>query len=226
MMRLLIAITLTIFLTNCAGSSTVTVGGRPVSIPKKAADEHDKLIENVGIYDDAELAAYVNEIAKRLVSNSSMADEEFTFTLLDSPDINAFALPGGMIYINRGLLAYLNTEAELAGVIAHEIAHITERHHPRRRTQQLTTQAVAVSALILTRSGDLYDATNMYGAELVSGFGREMELEADAEGAEIMHKSGYDADALLSVIGVLKDHDPSERQSLIIMRQRRNRFCA
>ena len=207
MMRLLIAITLTIFLTNCAGSSTVTVGGRPVSIPKKAADEHDKLIENVGIYDDAELAAYVNEIAKRLVSNSSMADEEFTFTLLDSPDINAFALPGGMIYINRGLLAYLNTEAELAGVIAHEIAHITERHHPRRRTQQLTTQVVAVSALILTRSGDLYDATNMYGAELVSGFGREMELEADAEGAEIMHKSGYDADALLSVIGVLKDQE-------------------
>ena len=207
MTRLLTVILATMFLVACAGSSTVTVGGRPVSMPKKAADEHEKLIENVGIYDDPELAAYVNEIADRLVANSSLADEEFTFTLLDSPDINAFALPGGMIYINRGLLAYLNTEAELAGVIAHEIAHITERHHSRRRTQQLTTQAVAVTALILTRSGDLYDATNMYGAELVSGFGREMELEADAEGAEIMHKSGYDADALLSVIGVLKDQE-------------------
>jgi predicted Zn-dependent protease len=100
---------------------------------KKAADEHQKLIENVGIYDDPELAAYVDEIADRLVANSSLADEEFTFTLLDSPEINAFAQPGGMIYINRGLLAYLNSEAELAGVIAHEIAHITERHHSRRR---------------------------------------------------------------------------------------------
>ena len=163
MTRLLTVLLTAIFLVSCAGSSTVTVGGRPVSIPKKAADEHEKLIENVGIYDDPKLNTYVNEIAQRLVANSSLADEEFTFTLLDSPDINAFALPGGMIYINRGLLAYLNTEAELAGVIAHEIAHITERHHARRRTQQLTTQAVAVSALILTRSGDLYDATNMYG---------------------------------------------------------------
>ena len=207
MTRLLTVILATIFLASCAGSSTVTVGGRPVSMPKKTANEHEELLAMVGVYDDPELAAYVNEIADRLVANSSLADEEFTFTLLDSPDINAFALPGGMIYINRGLLAYLNTEAELAGVIAHEIAHITERHHSRRRTQQLTTQAVAVTALILTRSGDLYDATNMYGAELVSGFGREMELEADAEGAEIMHKSGYDADALLSVIGVLKDQE-------------------
>ena len=77
----------------------------------------------------------------------------------------------------------------------------------RRKTQTITNQVAAVSALILTGSGDLYDAANMYGAELISGFGRDMELEADAAGAEFMHKSGYDADALLSVIGVLKDQE-------------------
>ncbi|MBL6907352.1 MAG: M48 family metalloprotease [Luminiphilus sp.] len=207
MKRLIAAVFITTLLASCAGSSTVTVGGRPVSMPKKAADEHEKLIENVGIYDDPELAAYVNEIGARLVSTSSMPDQAFTFTLLDSPDINAFALPGGLIYINRGLLAYLDSEAELAGVIAHEIGHITERHHARRKTQTITNQVAAVSALILTGSGDLYDAANMYGAELISGFGRDMELEADAAGAEFMHKSGYDADALLSVIGVLKDQE-------------------
>ena len=207
MKRLIAAVFITTLLASCAGSSTVTVGGRPVSMPKKAADEHEKLIENVGIYDDPELAAYVNEIGARLVGTSSMPDQEFTFTLLDSPDINAFALPGGLIYINRGLLAYLDSEAELAGVIAHEIGHITERHHARRKTQTITNQVAAVSALILTGSGDLYDAANMYGAELISGFGRDMELEADAAGAEFMHKSGYDADALLSVIGVLKDQE-------------------
>ena len=207
MKRLIAAVFITTLLASCAGSSTVTVGGRPVSMPKKAADEHEKLIENVGIYDDPKLAAYVNEIGARLVAESSMPDQEFTFTLLDSPDINAFALPGGLIYINRGLLAYLDSEAELAGVIAHEIGHITERHHARRKTQTITNQVAAVSALILTGSGDLYDAANMYGAELISGFGRDMELEADAAGAEFMHKSGYDADALLSVIGVLKDQE-------------------
>ena len=207
MKRLIAAMFITTLLASCAGSSTVTVGGRPVSMPKKAADEHEKLIENVGIYDDPELAAYVNEIGARLVAESSMPDQAFTFTLLDSPDINAFALPGGLIYINRGLLAYLDSEAELAGVIAHEIGHITERHHARRKTQTITNQVAAVSALILTGSGDLYDAANMYGAELISGFGRDMELEADAAGAEFMHKSGYDADALLSVIGVLKDQE-------------------
>ena len=207
MQRLILSLCVTGLLVACAGSSTVTVGGRPVSMPKKAADEHQKLIENVGIYEDAELQAYIDEIGARLVANSSMPDQAFTFTLLDSPDINAFALPGGLIYINRGLLAYLDSEAELAGVIAHEIGHITERHHSRRRTQSITNRVAAVSAYIVTGSGDLYDAASMYGAELISGFGRDMELEADAAGAEFMHNSGYDADALLSVIGVLKDQE-------------------
>ena len=166
MKRLLASLCLTVLIAGCAGSSTVTVGGRPVSIPTDAAEEHEKLIANIGIYDDPELQAYIDEIGARLVANSSMPNQEFTFTLLDSPDINAFALPGGLIYINRGLLAYLDSEAELAGVIAHEIGHITERHHSRRRTQTITNQVAAVSALILTGSGDLYDATSMYGAEL------------------------------------------------------------
>ena len=207
MKRLLASLCFTALIAGCSGSSTVTVAGRPVSIPKNAAEEHEKLIENIGIYENPKLQAYINEIGARLVANSSMPNREFTFTLLDSPDINAFALPGGLIYINRGLLAYLDNEAELAGVIAHEIGHITERHHSRRRTQTITNQVAAVSALILTGSGDLYDATSMFGAELISGFGRDMELEADAAGAEFMHKSGYDADALLSVIGVLKDQE-------------------
>ena len=205
-----------LLLTACAGSggsssSTVTVGGRQVSVPDVTADEHQRLIETIGIYDDPEVAAYINEIGQRLVANSSRPNDTFTFTVLDSPDINAFALPGGFIYVNRGLLAYLETEAELAGVIAHEIGHITENHHSRRATSQTTTTVLATTAYILTGSGDLYDAAQMYGAEVVSGFGRDMELEADAAGAEFMHRSGYDADALLSVIGVLKDQEMYRR---------------
>ena len=214
-MKILLSLALLFMLAACGStggsSSTVTVGGRQIEVPEVTVDEHQRLIDTIGIYDDPETAAYINAIGQRLVANSSRPNDSFTFTLLDSPDINAFALPGGFIYVNRGLLAYLETEAELAGVIAHEIGHITENHHSRRSTQQTTTTVLATTAYILTGSGDLYDAAQMYGAEVVSGFGRDMELEADAAGAEFMHRSGYDADALLSVIGVLKDQEMYRR---------------
>ena len=210
-------IVIPVALSGCAASSsggsspTVTVGGRKVDVPDVTAEEHQKLVETIGIYDDPELSEYINRIGQRLAKNSADPNQVFTFTVLDSPDINAFALPGGFIYVNRGLLAYLENEAELAGVIAHEIGHVTESHHSRRATQQTTTTVLATTAYILTGSGDLYDATKMYGAEVVSGFGRDMELEADAAGAETMHRSGYEADAMLSVIGVLKDQEMYRR---------------
>ena len=201
-----------LFVMGCAsGSSTVTVGGKSVEMPTEVAEEHQKLIDNIGLYDDPELDAYVRRVGERLLEQSAITSPEFTFTLLDSPDINAFAMPGGFIYVNRGLLAYLDTEAELAGVLAHEIGHITERHHSRRKTAQVTSKVASVSAYILTGSGDVYDAANMYGAEIISGFGRDMELEADSAGAEYLHQTGYDVDSMLSVIGVLKDQEQYRR---------------
>ena len=199
-------------LAGCAsGTSTVTVGGRSVEMPTEVAEEHQKLIDNIGIYDDPELDAYVRGVGEQLLRESGITEPTFTFTLLDSPDINAFAMPGGFIYVNRGLLAYLDTEAELAGVLAHEIGHITERHHARRQSAQMTSKVAAVSAYILTGSGDVYDAASMYGAEIISGFGRDMELEADSAGAEYLHQTGYDVDSMLSVIGVLKDQEQYRR---------------
>ena len=211
--RPLSILTLTALLwSNAAGAaSTVTIGGKSVELPDDVAEEHQKLIDNIGIYDDPELDAYVRQVGERLLRDSDITKPTFSFTLLDSPDINAFALPGGLIYVNRGLLAYLDTEAELAGVLAHEIGHITERHHSRRKTASLTSKVAAVSAYILTGSGDVYDAASMYGAEIISGFGRDMELEADSAGAEYLHQTGYDVDSMLSVIGVLKDQEQYRR---------------
>ena len=214
-MRRLSALTLLLslfWLAGCAsGTSTVTVAGKSVEMPKEVAEEHQKLIDNIGIYDDPELDAYVRQVGERLLRDAGITRPEFTFTLLDSPVINAFAMPGGFIYVNRGLLAYLDTEAELAGVLAHEIGHITENHHSRRQTQQVTSKVAAVSAYILTGSGDVYEAASMYGAEIISGFGRDMELEADSAGAEYLHRTGYDVDSMLSVIGVLKDQEQYRR---------------
>ena len=172
---------------------------------------YQKLIADGGSYDDPELQAYVTAIGQRLVKNSDSPNDSFTFTIIDSPDINAFATPGGYIYLNRGLMAYLDNEAELAGVLAHEIGHVTARHSARQQTASITNKVVATTAYILTGSGDLADASNMYGTELVRGYGREHELEADGLGAQYMYDAGYDPDSLLEVIGVLKDQEQYQR---------------
>ncbi|MFV0477919.1 MAG: M48 family metalloprotease [Parahaliea sp.] len=180
----------------------VTTGGREISV----GDEMYKTMASEGaIYDDPALQAYIDRIGQRLVAASDSPDTTFIFTVIDSPDINAYATPGGFIYINRGLLAYLDNEAELAGVLAHEIAHITARHAARQKTGRITNTVLSTTAYILTGSGDLADASSMYGKELLSGYGREHELEADSLGATFMHRAGYDAQELLQVIGVLKD---------------------
>ncbi|TDG12953.1 peptidase M48 [Seongchinamella unica] len=177
----------------------------------RGEEEHQKIVESGQVYDDPELQAYVNRIGQSLVANSDKPNQEFTFTVLDTEMINAFAAPGGYIYISRGLLPFLDSEEELAGVIGHEIAHVTANHHGRRSRQDLTNKIVATTAYILTGSGDVADASTMYGAELISGFGRDMELEADGLGAEYMYKTGYDPQALLEVISVLKDQEQFQR---------------
>lgn len=186
-------------LASCASNATVGEG------------MHQEMLEQGATYDNPQLQAYVNRVGQRLVANSEEPTASFTFTVVDSPDINAFALPGGYIYINRGLLAYLESEAEMAAVLAHEIGHVTAGHHTRQQTASVTNTVVATTAYVLTGSGDLANASNMYGTELISGYGREMELEADGLSAETMYKAGYDTDALLKVIGVLKDQEQFQR---------------
>jgi predicted Zn-dependent protease len=201
--------------TGCAvnsatGGADFVVGSESSEI-ETGREMYEKMVADGALYDDPELQAYVDRIGQRLVEHSDRPDLKFTFSVIDAPDINAFATPGGFVYVNRGLLAYLDNESELAGVLAHEIAHVTARHHARRKSASVTNKVLATTAGVLTGSGAIYDAANMYGAEIISGFGREMELEADGFGAEYMFKTGYDPDALLEVIGVLKDQELYQR---------------
>ncbi|KAA1189010.1 M48 family metalloprotease [Pseudohalioglobus sediminis] len=186
--------------------------GATLSLADSAGEEgHQKIVASGQVYEDPELQEYINRVGQRLVANSDSPKQKFTFTVLDSETINAFAAPDGFIYISRGLLPYLDSEAELAGVLAHEIGHVTANHHGRRGRADITSKIVATTAYILTGSRDLADVSTMYGAELISGYGREMELEADRLGAEYMHRTGYDPQALLQVIGVLKDQEQFQR---------------
>ena len=212
--RLLAAAGLGVLLAGGVAGCAVTPGGGPTVVFSSVAGEretgqemHDKLISEGAAYDDPELQAYVEKIGERLVAHSDMPDLDFTFTVIDAPEINAYATPGGFVYVNRGLIAYLNSEEQLAGVLGHEIAHVTARHHARRKTAGVTSKVLSTTAYVITGSSAIYEASNMYGAELISGYGRDMELEADGLGAEYMYRAGYDPEALLDVIGVLKNQE-------------------
>ena len=95
---------------------------------------HEQVLAEYGAYADPALQAYVNGVGQKLAKLSHRSQLPWTFTVLDSTEINAFALPGGYVYITRGLMAYLDSEAELAGVIGHEIGHVTARHGAQRAT--------------------------------------------------------------------------------------------
>ena len=200
---------------SCANGCAVNPAtGTPTVVMSGAKGEretgqemYDKFLAEGAFYEDPELQAYVDKIGQRLVAQSNMSDRTFSFSVIDAPEINAFATPGGFIYVNRGLIGYLNSEAELAGVIGHEIAHVAARHHGRRKTAGVTSKVLSTTAYVLTGSSAVYEASNMYGAELISGYGRDMELEADGLGAEYMYKAGYEPEALLDVIGVLKNQE-------------------
>ena len=178
---------------------------------KMGREMHEEMIEKGAAYEDQKVQAYVNRIGQDLAAHSDRPNITYTFTVIDDNNINAYAFPGGYIYINRGLMIYLDNEAELAGVLSHEIGHVTARHGVRQQTANKANQTMAQMAYVLTGSADLAQASNTYGTSLVRGYGREHELEADSEGATYLYNSGYDPNALLEVIGVLKDQEQYNR---------------
>jgi predicted Zn-dependent protease len=161
----------------------------------------------------------VNRIGQELAKSSARPHLEYHFTIIDSNDINAFATPGGYVYINRGLMAYMTTEAQLASVLAHEIGHIAARHASRQKTAGTAANAVSniLAALVAYRTGSsmaanaAQDATSLAATALVRGYGRDMELEADELGAAYLAQTGYDPQAVAEMIGVLKDHENFSR---------------
>ena len=102
----------------------------------KMGQSTDKqVVQMYGIYDDAKLLAYLNDMGQKMVKVSHRPHLKFEFKIMDSPVINAFAVPGGYVYITRGIMSYLNNEAELAGVVGHEIGHVTARHSAKQYTK-------------------------------------------------------------------------------------------
>jgi len=171
------------------------------------AKYHEQILKQYQVYDDPALQHYVDSIGQRLAKKSHREDLNFTFTLLDSPQVNAFALPGGYVYITRGIMAYMSKESHLAGVIGHEIGHVTARHGAQRAAQQQVAGVASAAVAIGTGNSQLAQASQMLGGALMSGYGRNQELQSDRLGAEYIAKNNYDVDDMLGVIGILKNQE-------------------
>ena len=166
--------------------------------------EHPKLVAQFGgEYHDARVRQYVRNIGNRLVQHTSWRGRPFKFTVLNSDIVNAFAMPGGYVYVTRGLLALANNEAELAGVLAHEIGHVT-RKHGEERIQQSVLAQLGIGILAGVLDSDLATGVAQLGAATVlSSYSRAHEFEADSQGVRYLIRAGYDPRAMATFLDKL-----------------------
>ncbi len=168
---------------------------KEVAIGRQLAAEVDK--ENKFI-DDPVITEYVNRVGQNLVLHSD-AKVPFTIKVIDSDEVNAFALPGGFFYVNKGLILVADNEAELAGAMAHEIAHVAARHAMKNQAKATVAQYGAIAATILTGgiAGEvIYNAAGFLLPVTFLKFSRSAEQEADSLGVQYMYAAGYDPNAM------------------------------
>lgn len=213
------ALLIIVIATHLSGCATNPVTGKQdfvtmseeqeVSLGKKA---HQQILQQYSVYEDPALQEYVSNIVKELSVESHRNQLEFHATVLDSPQVNAFALPGGYVYVTRGIMAYMNSEAELAGVLGHEIGHVTARHGVRQQSSAQVAGILTAAIAIATRSREAGNAANQASTALIRGYGREHELEADRLGAEYLAKVGYDPEEMINVVGILKSQEDFDKK--------------
>ncbi|MFD2718490.1 M48 family metalloprotease [Hymenobacter monticola] len=148
----------------------------------------------MGLYDDKKIQAFINEKGKKMGAVSHRANVDFQFRVVDSPVINAFAIPGGYVYFTRGIMAHFNNEAQFAGVLGHEIGHVTARHSAKQQTNSILGQVGLMGAMIASPRLAQFGEQAMQGMQLLFlKFGRDDERQSDELGVQYSSKIGYDA---------------------------------
>lgn len=210
-------------LAGCATVTNPVTGQRELTVMDERSEiaegrkAHEVVLQDYGVYASPRLQAYVNELGQRLAKQSHRKNLEWHFTVLDSPEVNAFALPGGYVYVTRGLMAYMESEADLAGVIGHEIGHVTARHGAQRATRQQTAGLGVLAATVL---GAVLEVKGVSGATdiastlsqgvaagYIASYSRDQETQADKLGAEYLARNNYDPKNMIDVIRVLKSQE-------------------
>jgi predicted Zn-dependent protease len=184
------------------GCATYVNGYRPVSLPElpKQAEtlppnqrEHQRILATYGgAYQDARLETVITQLVDRLVAASERPDLKYKVTILNSPAINAFALPNGQLYVTRGLLALASDGAELASVLSHEMAHVIARHAAMREDQARQASLISRVATDVFNDPQMSALTLAKSKLALAGFSRSQELEADGIGVGIASRAGYD----------------------------------
>lgn len=158
------------------------------------AEYDPQVLATFGVYENPVLQAFIEEKGKQMGLVSHRPNLQYHFRILDSPVINAFAVPGGYIYLTRGILTHFNNEAELMGVIGHEMGHITARHSVSRQSMATLGQLLLIGGMIASEEFRKYGEAAMAGMQLLFlAYSREDEREADALGVEYTAKIGFDA---------------------------------
>jgi predicted Zn-dependent protease len=169
-----------------------------------------EILASYGQYEDAELAAYLSAVGKRLGAVSHQPNIRYSFKVLDSAVVNAFAVPGGYVYVTRGMLAYLNDEAELAGVIGHEVGHVAARHSAQQYSRaQAASLGLGIGSILSPTIAKYAGLAQAGISMLFLSFSRENERQADDLGVLYSSKSGYDAHQMANLFVTLERLDPS-----------------
>jgi len=184
-------------LAQSAGKSTI----KESAAARKA---HEQIIRAYGLYENQAIQDYVSEVGQRVARASELADAEWKFVVVDDDSINAFTTGCCFVYVHRGLLTNLNSEAELAAVLGHEVAHVTARHPQKRMTRGVLATLAATAAAIYTGSGAVADLAGLGAQAWMQGYGRESELEADRLGLRYSTAAGYRPEAMREVFEMFR----------------------
>jgi predicted Zn-dependent protease len=178
-----------------------------------------QVVNEFGVYDDPKLHEYINEVGQKLVDVCERKEITYYFTVLDTPMVNAFAAPGGYIFVTRGILKELGDEAQLAGVMGHEIGHVVYRHGAKRLEKAFGYSAIVLLGEILTKKdlSQLRQYTNFLFSLMLLGYSRKNEFEADNSGVRYSLAAGYDPKAMIDFFEKLKTMEkkpPSKFETL------------
>jgi predicted Zn-dependent protease len=211
-MRVLLAFFLVAQTMGAGGCATNPVTGKKqislVSEGKElqmGAEADPAVISEYGLYDDPEMQRYVDGIGQKLGKVSHLPSLAWHFRVLDSPVVNAFAIPGGYIYITRGIVAYMNSEAQIAGVLGHEIGHVTARHSAQQITRQQLAGLGVLAGAVFVSAFRPYSGIAQQGLGLLFlKYSRDNETQADELGVGYATKAGYDPREIPSTYETLK----------------------